>query len=57
MIMDYKVSAIVILYELEKNGEVTYTKQTLLIQESCYQYWSSSDVPEFAIKINLGNLK
>ena len=30
MIMDYKVSAIVMLCELEENGEVTYNKQPLL---------------------------
>ena len=30
MIMDYKVCAIVMLCELEENGEVTYNKQTLL---------------------------
>ena len=30
MIMDYKVSAIVMLCELEENGEVIYNKQTLL---------------------------
>ena len=30
MIMDYKVSAIVMLCELEENGEVIYSKQTLL---------------------------
>ena len=30
MIMDYKVSAIVMLCELEENGEATYNKQTLL---------------------------
>ena len=29
MIMDYKVSAIVMLCELEENGEVNYNKQTL----------------------------
>ena len=30
MIMNYKVSAIVMLCELEENGEVIYNKQTLL---------------------------
>ena len=30
MIMDYKVSAIVMLCELEENGEVTYNNHTLL---------------------------
>ena len=30
MIMDYKMSAIVMLCELEENGEVTYNNHTLL---------------------------
>ena len=30
MIIDYKVSAIVMLCELKENGEVTYNKQALL---------------------------
>ena len=50
MIMDYKVSAIVILYELEENGKVTYTKQTLLNLYNTgvlLSILSSSDVLKF----------
>ena len=51
MIVDYSVSAIVMLCELEENGNVKLTElyliPLLILQESCYQYWIPNEVAMF----------
>ena len=54
MIVDCKVSAIVMLCELEENGNVKLTKLYLILlimQEPCYQYWNLNDVGEYHVQM------